>query len=80
MQQQEANLFEYSDKKLMWEIYVNKIITNTDLRFGTYDQVLIPGWLTDLSCPLTKVIFLINPTAELLPPSFHHREEKDLTS
>ena len=43
MQQQEANLFEYFEKKLMWKTYVNKIITNTNLRFGTYDQELIPG-------------------------------------
>jgi hypothetical protein len=42
-QQQEVNLFEYLDKKLMWKTYVNKIITNTNLRSGTYDQELIPG-------------------------------------
>jgi len=40
MQQQEANLFEYLDKKKkksMWKTYVNKIITNINLRLYQVD-------------------------------------------
>jgi hypothetical protein len=63
----------------MWETYVNKIIYKYkikiwDLRSRTYTR------LTDFSCPVTKVIFLMDPTAQLLTPSFHHSDENDLAS